>query len=134
MLITLYSDVNNFVKIIKKTNFVNTKHMTTITEYANPIEQTFNLDEIVSYALQQEFVLGARAFEYNETIVLALLTTPFCLKSERDNAKLTIYESLQNTLCDKKLVLTFDMQVYRNIKNDLDDQSKEFLLELAELR
>ncbi len=99
-----------------------------------PSENVFGIEDMVSYALQHEFVLGARAFEYNDTFVLAILATPFCLKSERDNAKLQLTESLKSLLGDKNFIITFDMQVYRNVQNELDEQKKAYLLNLAKQR
>lgn len=103
----------------------------TVTQYAS--SDKINIDELVSYTLRQEYVIGARAFEIDGTTVIAALTVPFVLKSERDKAKADIYEELKN-LSDGDIVLTFDMQVYRNIEDDLDEQSKKELLRLAKSR
>ncbi len=109
--------------------------MTMITTVdIQPSENVFGIEDMVSYALQHEFVLGARAFEYNDTFVLAILATPFYLKSERDNAKLQLTESLKSLLGDKNFIITFDMQVYRNVQNELDEQTKAYLLNLAKQR
>lgn len=93
-----------------------------------------SLDDIISCTLQQEFVLGARAFEWNGSIVVAALTTPFLLKSERDGAKARLSEDLQTAFVSQNIVLTFDMQVYRNILDGLDETAKQELLELAKNR
>ena len=144
MLITLYAVVNTFAKNTKISKIGKTKSMiypidtvqtiATIQEEAIDQSQAFSLDEIISCALQQEFVLGARAFEWNGNVVVAALTTPFILKSERDNAKAKLNEDLQSTFSARNIILTFDMQVYRNILDELDEAAKQELLELAKNR
>lgn len=100
----------------------------------NADERTVNLDELISYVLQNEYVLGARAFEHNGTIVIATLTAPFYLKSERDSARAQMQENLSSLVSDAEVVLTFDMQVFRNIEDGLDADSKDYLLKLAKSR
>ena len=149
MLITLYAVVNTFAKNTKISKIGKTKSMiypidtvqidtvqtvATIQEEAIDQSQAFSLDEIISCALQREFVLGARAFEWNGNVVVAALTTPFILKSERDNAKAKLNEDLQSTFSAQNIILTFDMQVYRNILDELDEAAKQELLELAKNR
>lgn len=142
MLIALYADVNGFDKIVKifKTgnnmSMMTTEIIATYTPQSeqNADEQTVNLDELISYVLQSEYVLGARAFEHNGTIVIATLTAPFYLKSERDSARAQMQEDLSAITGDAEVVLTFDMQVFRNIGDDLDAESKEYLLKLAKSR
>ena len=149
MLITLYAVVNTFAKNIKISKNGKTKVMTytvetlyqaeitqhtQATQHTDNESQSVNLDEIISCTLQQEFVLGARAFEWNGSIVVAALTTPFVLKSERDSAKNQLSEDLQTAFSAHNIILTFDMQVYRNILDELDDLAKQELLELAKSR
>ena len=119
---------------------VETLYPVEISQYAETTPQTndesqaISLDEIISRTLQQEYVLGARAFEWNGSIVVAALTTPFLLKSERDGAKARLCEDLQTIFASQNIVLTFDMQVYRNILDELDEEAKQELLELAKSR
>ncbi|MCM1306282.1 MAG: hypothetical protein NC037_00815 [Bacteroides sp.] len=138
MLVLSYAIVKIFVQIFKNQKFVNTITMMTYTietpQYTNPQTQPADLDEIITTALQEEYVLGARAFEYNGTVVVAALTTPFVLKSERDGAKAQLSEDLQAAFLAQNIILTFDMQVYRNILDNLDDAAKQELLELAKSR
>lgn len=100
----------------------------------NADERTVNLDELISFVLQSEYVLGARAFEHNGTIVIATLTAPFYLKSERDSVRAQMQEDLSSLVSDAEVVLTFDMQVFRNIEDGLDADSKDYLLKLAKSR
>lgn len=104
------------------------------TVYAGQSEQTVNIQELISYALQNEYVLGARAFEHNGTLVIATLTVPFYLKSERDGVKNQLGEELQAIAGDCEIILTFDMQVFRNIEDSLDDSEKQRLIDLAKSR
>ena len=137
MVTTFYAIVNAFAKNSKKLKIGKTRIMEYAIEtydYINYDTQEISLDEIISCTLQQEFVLGARAFEVDSYIVVAVLTTPFILKSERDGAKARLNEELRTLFPTQNTILTFDMQVYRNVVDELDEESKQELLELAKVR
>lgn len=137
MLLALYANVNGFDKIIKICQIGNNTIMMTteiVTTYANQSEQKVDIQELLSYALQNEYVLGARAFEHNGTLVIATLTVPFYLKSERDGVKRQLGDELQAIAGEREIILTFDMQVFRNIEDGLDESEKQRLIDLAKSR
>ncbi|MDE5601224.1 MAG: hypothetical protein K2J16_01855 [Clostridia bacterium] len=92
------------------------------------------LDNVISLALSYTYVIGARAFEWQGNIVIAVITTPFILKSERDNAKLELKEDIIAITNYENIIVTFDGEVYRNIRDNIDDSEKERLYQLATSR
>ena len=83
-------------------------------------------DFVVSVALQNEKIVGARCFEKNDTYIVAVLTVPIYLKSEREECR----KSLQNQIAQstgKKALVTFDIDVYAKIKQDMSDLQKDTL-------
>ncbi len=91
------------------------------------------LDNIVSYALDRDNVIGARTFEYNGECVLALISTPFYLKSERDEFLRTLSMELSSRL-NCPVYVTFDMDIFRAIDNDLSDEQRQELLDKVKTR
>ncbi len=91
-------------------------------------------EDLIAFTLQYDCVVGARAFEYNGEIVVAAITTPFYLKSERDKAKNEIQSDLRNLTDYENITVTFDVGIYRNIREELNDSDKERLLKLAKTR
>ena len=101
----------------------------------NDIEQSVpDVDKIISLALTYDCIIGARAFNYNDKIVLALLTTPFYLKSERDGTRWRIQTELADALSFDDITVTFDVEVYRKIKDGLNEVQMQKLLQLAKTR
>lgn len=100
-------------------------------ETANISAENYSTDDIVSYALQYDFVLGARAFVWNGNTVVAVITTPFYLKSERDSAMKDMETELNTLLNSETVIVTFDTQIYRNIREEMTDEEKERLYEMT---
>ena len=88
-------------------------------------------DDVTSLALSYTYVIGARAFEWQGSIILAVITTPFILKSERDNAKRELKEEIIEASGYENIIVTFDGEVYRNIRDSIDDSEKQRLFQLA---
>lgn len=92
--------------------------------------------DIAQYvALNHEQVLSARTFECDGYVVVVVLTTPIFSATERDELKCSIKQSVLNELSleDDKVIVTFDMEIYRGAF-DADEQEKTELLALAKER
>ncbi len=87
---------------------------------------TFSNESVAALALANENIVGARCFLYENKFVLALLCTPFYLKSERDNFVKTIAHDLSNQT-NSDVVVTLDLEIYRKIKPDMTPLQKESL-------
>lgn len=88
-------------------------------------------DKAISFALQNENVLSVRAFELDGNIIVATLTSPFYLKSERDAARQQLEDDLKTLLGSDNIIVTFDVHVYRKIRDGLSDEEKQDLYQLA---
>jgi len=92
------------------------------------------IEELLSAAFEFEFVLSARAFEHNNSVVVALIVSPFVLKSERDAALRGVKETLEKMTSNTDVVVTFDTTVFRRITDNMSDEYKSELLNLAKQR
>ncbi len=90
-----------------------------------------DLEFLISLALQNEKVVSVRAFETEDTRVFAIITTPLYTKSERDATKTSLYNTLAQ---GKTTFVSFDNDVYRAIKDDMDDEQKHDLIERVKSR
>lgn len=88
-------------------------------------------DKAISFALQNENVLSVRVFELDGNIIVATLTSPFYLKSERDAARQQLEDDLKALLGSDNIIVTFDVHVYRKIRDGLSDEEKQDLYQLA---
>jgi len=104
------------------------------TEIKYAATTDISADALASFALGYEWVLGARAFQYDGKFVVATLTAPFYLKSERDSAKNELLEDLRSYASTQDVILTFDVEVYRNIRESLTEQQMQRLLDIAQKR
>ena len=86
-----------------------------------------NATTALNRVYEKEFVEAARLAEANDCIVIAVLTKPFYLKSERDNAMLTLEAELKELIESEDLIVVFDLDIFRRID---DDMSKEEVIEL----
>lgn len=73
--------------------------------------------------MSDERVVSARHFECENTIVLAIIATPFYLKSERDKFLRDMETTLSQSV-GKNVVVTLDIDVYLRIKDDMTEQEK----------
>lgn len=108
--------------------------------YATPIETTKNVaqtatendsqqptpDYAVFCALQNEYVVSAKCFEYDGTLIVAVLTRPLYLKSVRDKCLDNVKTSIEKAT-KKSVIATFDVDVYARIKDDMNEQDKSAL-------
>lgn len=92
-----------------------------------------NEQTLVALALSQEKVIGARCFSYEGKFVVALLTSPFYLKSERDEC-LNDMRTLLSQKAGTEVLVTFDMDIFRNIRDDMNDADKQRLLTAVQTR
>ena len=97
-----------------------------IQDYIQTGEVT--VKSVAALALSNPKVVGARCFAYGNAYVVALISAPFYLKSERDaflqSAKIDLS---QQTKTD--VFVTLDIDVYRKIKDDMTDAQKAELFE-----
>ena len=78
-------------------------------------------------ALENPLVLAARAFEYGGTVVLAVLTEPIYLSSDRAALKTLLKDNAEKNT-GKSVAVSFDLEVYRRISRDMSDGLKTVLL------
>lgn len=97
--------------------------------------EDFEADEqsLCAIALSFDKVIGARCFCVGNTYVVAVIITPFLLKSERD-AYLNDVQQTLSQATSKNLYLTPDMDIYRVIKQDMTDIEKEKALSIVKSR
>lgn len=89
-------------------------------------QQTLTPDAVVSTVLQNENVIGARCFEAQNTYIVAVLTVPIYLKSERDKCKFDIQTAISQ-LSGKEIIVTFDIDIYAKIKPNMSERDKDAL-------
>lgn len=83
-------------------------------------------DAVIATVLQNENVVGARCFEIQNKYIVAVLTVPIYLKSERDQCKTNIKTAISQ-LYGKEAIVTFDVDVYAKIKPNMSDIDKDAL-------
>ncbi len=83
-------------------------------------------DAIVATVLQNKNVVGARCFEIQNTYIVAVLTVPIYLKSERDKCKADIQTAISE-IYSKETIVTFDVDVYTKIKPNMSERDKDAL-------
>lgn len=96
-------------------------------------QETVNEQTLTAIALSQEKIIGARCFCLEDKYVVAMLAAPFYLKSERDEC----LNRIRSILCEASgatVYVTFDMDIFRNIRDDMSDLDKQRLLETVENR
>ena len=74
-------------------------------------------------ALENPLVLAARG----ETVVLAVLTEPIYLSSDRAALKTLLKDNAEKNT-GKSVAVSFDLEVYRRISRDMSDGLKTVLL------
>ena len=83
-------------------------------------------------ALENPLVLAARAFEKDGKVVLAVLTEPIYLASERAELKKLLEESAAAAGCADAAV-TFDLEVYRRISPEMPEELKSVILKKLQI-
>lgn len=127
-----HTDMRDAIPVISHKSEV--QDSTSMDDNNNESSSIPMLDSVISLALSYTYVIGARAFEWQGNIILAVITTPFILKSERDSAKLELKEDIIAITDCKNIIVTFDGEVYRNIQGNISDSEKERLFKLASSR
>ena len=100
------------------------------TPYVQDYMQTGEVSEqsVAALALSNPKVVGARCFSYNNAYVVALISSPFYLKSERDAFLQSTKIDLSKQTKDDVFV-TLDIDVYRKIKEGMTDAQQAELFE-----
>lgn len=93
-----------------------------------PDTPTYLENRLISLALTDEKVLGARCIYVDNAYIIAIITTPFYLKSERDKWCEDMQVMLSTTT-NSIVHLSLDLDIYRNIRQGMDDKDKTELLE-----
>lgn len=96
-------------------------------------EKNNSLSRAAEYtALTHPLVLAARAFEKDGKIVLAVLTEPIYLSSERAELKTLLSEEAEReTGCE--VALTFDLDIYRRISSDMSEETISLIFKKLKL-
>lgn len=89
-------------------------------------QQNATADNVISAVLQNKNVVGARCFEVQNTYIVAVLTVPIYLKSERDKCKSDIQAEISQ-ISGKEVIVTFDVDIYAKIKPNMSDSEKTSL-------
>ncbi len=100
------------------------------TPYVQDYTQTgeVTVKSVAALALSNPKVVGARCFSYDNAYVVALISSPFYLKSERDAfLQTTKIDLSKQTKAD--VFVTLDIDVYRKIKDDMTNAQKAELFE-----
>lgn len=92
-----------------------------------------NEDYLSSVALSLDNIIGARCVKYEQTYIIALLTQPIYLKSERDRCLDNVKNTLQQ-LTDNRIIATFDIDIYSRINENLSEEQKAELYKKATAR
>ena len=97
------------------------------SEKAAPTTPSERAAAAQNVALSNPLVLAARAFEKDGKTVLAVLTEPIYLASERAELK-RLLEKEASAVCRSPVTLTFDLDVYRRISPDMGEDVKTLIL------
>lgn len=103
-----------------------TPNMQNQAQIASENDCNSGADAALSIALENEKVVGARCFYIGDTYIVAVLTMPIYLKSERDNCRIELQNAIAQST-GKNAVVTFDIDVYAKIKPDMPDEQKAAL-------
>lgn len=133
----LVKSKNNFLKIRDKNeNLANNLGMTIFAETAiqSTTQQNVSTEQnVCALMLGDENVIGAKCFFYQNSCLVAMLTKPFYLKSQRDEFLKNTQEFLSKEL-SLDVVATLDVDVYRKIKPDMSNEQKAEILQIARQR
>ena len=133
----LVKSKNNFLKIRdKNVNLANNLDMTILTETAIQSTMPQKLSDeqsVCALMLGDENVIGAKCFFYQNSCLVAMLTKPFYLKSQRDEFLKNTQEFLSKELL-LDVVATLDVDVYRKIKPNMSNEQKAEILQIARQR
>ena len=97
------------------------------SEKAAPTTPSERAAAAQNVALSNPLVLAARAFEKDGKMVLAVLTEPIYLASDRAKLK-ELLTAEASAAAGSEVTLTFDLDVYRRISPDMSDEVKAFIL------
>ena len=78
-------------------------------------------------ALSNPLVLAARAFERKGVTVLAVLTEPIYLASDRAALK-ELLTATASAAAGTPVTVTFDLDIYRRISRDMSAEVQDFIL------
>lgn len=84
------------------------------------------IDQIIYTTLNSDIVVGVRAFEIDNEYIVAIITTPIYLKSERDIFAKRL-ESELGDIANKKVYVTYDTDIFLKINDDMAIETKQEL-------
>lgn len=123
------ANMANTVNIPTETSSTSTSNTSIVTNKETSNDDSTVLEEkLISMALTDEKVLSVRCVFVNDAYVVAIITTPFYLKSERDQWCYAMQNFLSSQT-DLPVHVSLDLDIYRNIRQGMDDKDKEELLE-----
>lgn len=93
-----------------------------------------DVNKALNIVYAHDFVEAARGASADGTIIIAALTKPFFLKSERDAARAALTEELE-ALCDgNSVIVVFDMDIFRKISDDMSEDETREIVDIARQR
>ncbi len=112
--------------------------MTEIPQVENFASARYEMQSTVSaaesVALAKPQIAAVRSIEGKDAIVLAVLTYPIYLSSERNALKEEIERDAQS-LTGKRIYLTYDMEIYRKLDAEPDpEEAAEMFTKVTEGR
>lgn len=122
----LYPDDSGEMSRLPETSFPSFPQLTT--------DEDGNLDALLSRVYEEKFIEAARGIEADGKILIAALTSPFYLKSERDRARQTLENDLRELFGNEDIILAFDLDLYRRIDDNMTEEEALELYETALLR
>ena len=97
------------------------------SEKAAPTTPSERAAAAQNVALSNPLVLAARAFEKDGKTVLAVLTEPIYLASDRAALK-ELLTAAASEAAGTPVTVTFDLDIYRRISRDMSAEVQDFIL------
>lgn len=89
---------------------------------------------IESAAMSVEKIAAVRCFETNDTIVVAALTEPLYSHKEIVDLKKRISAAIKNAGHSKRILVTFDLDIYSKINDNLKSDDMQKIIKTIEKR
>ena len=89
---------------------------------------------IESAAMSIDKVVAVKCFETSNTIVVAALTEPIFSRTENNELKEKISIAVRETGFTKRIIVSFDLDIYSKIKDDMSAEQKTKLIETLDSR
>lgn len=92
------------------------------------------MGELLSFVFEKEYIQAARALSFDGDIVVAALTAPFFLKSERDAAREALECELEQLYPNYNVIVAFDLDLFRRMDDGISNAQTLEIIELAKQR